>query len=230
MKRKGRCQGSEGGKRKTHEEKIFQILVKVPGSAVMILDATPSKTVEDLKQEVSSKLKYEIDDTYLTFEGKKLRWRDELNGCGILDGSTVQLTNKMRGGGVHKIKKPSKMAAKQQKQEGQASATGQVKVKKGTLEELCSGISDDVVQQACYAQDSMLLMRWRRSSARALFSRQEDEVDEKIKRILVEFEKACRLPPVLTRVGEIREVRGRNKEGPARTVRDEVIRSQGEQH
>ena len=164
MKRKGGCQGKEAGQKNTHEEKIFQIFVKVPSSAVMILDATHSRTVEDQVQDVSSKLKHETGDTYLTFEGTELRGRDELKGCGSRDGCTVQITSKLRGGGVHKSKKPSKVAAKQQKQEIQASTTRQVEDKEESCEELCSGVSDDVVQQMCYTQDSMPLVGWRLSS------------------------------------------------------------------
>ena len=45
----------------------------------------------------------------------------------------MQLTNKLRGGGVHKSKKPSKMMEKRQKQESQASETRQVKIREERL-------------------------------------------------------------------------------------------------
>ena len=38
-------------------------------------------------------------------EGKVLRGSDKLRNCGISDGSTVQMTNQLRGGGVHRNKK-----------------------------------------------------------------------------------------------------------------------------
>ena len=84
VQRKSRCQGREYGRKKFHGEKIFQMFVKVPGSAETMLDVTPSA-----KPEVNKKLKCETGDAYLTFEGKVLRGRDELKGCGISDGSTV---------------------------------------------------------------------------------------------------------------------------------------------
>ena len=68
----------------------------------MILDVTPSKTVEELKQNVRSWKKHDSGDMHVTFEGKVLRERDELRGCGISDGSTIQIASRMRGGRMHK--------------------------------------------------------------------------------------------------------------------------------
>ena len=91
-----------------------------------------------------------------------------------------------------------------------------------------------MVQQAGYAQDSMLLVgleALERSS-----QGKDDEVYGKIKRFLVEFKKARRLPPVLIEElekfvrSEVAAKRAEVKSQAARTVRGEVIRSQGEQH
>ena len=43
--------------------------------------------------------------TYVTCEGRILRKGDKLKSCGVRDGSTVQVTSRMRGGGKHKDKK-----------------------------------------------------------------------------------------------------------------------------
>ena len=60
---KKRCQGRENGRAKKHEERMFQIVVKV--------------LFEEVKQEIVDKLRCEIGDLYLTFEAQ-CRW---CRGC-----------------------------------------------------------------------------------------------------------------------------------------------------
>ena len=76
-------EGERIGEREEHDEDILQIVVKVSGGKVTILCATLSKAVRELKQEPNSKLKLEIGDPHLTFEGKGLRVSDEMRRCGI---------------------------------------------------------------------------------------------------------------------------------------------------
>ena len=44
-------------------------------------------------------------DVYVTCGGRILRKDDKLKSCGVRDGSTVQVTSRLRGGGKHKDKK-----------------------------------------------------------------------------------------------------------------------------
>ena len=78
----------------------------------MILHATPSRTVEDFRQEAKSKNKHEIGDPYVTFEGKVLRGSDEMRSCGISNGSMVQMIRRVLGAGGRKNKELREMSAK----------------------------------------------------------------------------------------------------------------------
>ena len=59
-------------------------------------------------------------DVYVTSGGRVLRRSDELRSCGVVDGSTVQVVSRMRGGGRHKDKRSNaerKQAANQERPE-----------------------------------------------------------------------------------------------------------------
>ena len=203
---------------KKHDEKIFQIFIKLLGSAVMMFEATPSATVKDAKQEFNSKLKWETGDAYLTFDGKVLRGRDEVKSCGIGNGGTVQVMSKMRGGGRRKDKKrkaEKKHVASPRRSEPLQGAVG-AKGRRRTREPRSSDASEKdrkekswgVVQQG---------QRWCGPAGvrhRTLCSRRDEG-----SRAFVTRQWRCVYSehPTTTRagwrVGEVREGRGRSKQG-----------------
>ena len=81
--------------------KMVQIFVKVNGSK-----ATPTEVnltddkVEDLMRRIQKD-----EDAYATMQGKVLRASEKLKSRGVTDGCTIQVTSRMRGGGMHREKK-----------------------------------------------------------------------------------------------------------------------------
>ena len=49
----------------------------------------------------------------MTMQAKVLRTNEKLESCGVTDGSTIQVTSRMRRGGKHKDKKKSEAEKKQ---------------------------------------------------------------------------------------------------------------------
>ena len=88
---------------------------------------------------------------YATCEGRILRKDDEMESCGVRDGSTVQVTSRIRGGGRHKDKK-SKVEKRQvtiqepMRNEGPAILESEQDAVIGMLEETeeCRKIVEDV--------------------------------------------------------------------------------------
>ena len=80
---------------------MVQIFVKVNGSKVtpMEVSLTDDK-VEDVMRRIQKD-----EDAYVTMQGKVLRTSEKLKSCGVSDGCTIQVTNRMPGGGRHKDKK-----------------------------------------------------------------------------------------------------------------------------
>ena len=60
---------------------------------------------EDKVQEILNSVGGSEQDVYVTCEGKMLRKDEQLKSCGVRDGSTIQVTSRVRGGGKHKDKK-----------------------------------------------------------------------------------------------------------------------------
>ena len=54
----------------------------------------------------------------MTMHGKLLRRDERLKSCRVTDGCTVQVTNRLRGGGKHKDKKGQKERKRAVKQKG----------------------------------------------------------------------------------------------------------------
>ena len=69
---------------KMQRRKTVQIFVKVDGSRAILMDVSQNDKVSG---------------------GRVLRKSDALRSCGVRDGSTVQVMNRLRGGGKHKDKK-----------------------------------------------------------------------------------------------------------------------------
>ena len=81
--------------------KMVQKFVKVDGCKTNVMEMEMSDKVDDIVK----KIPISDRDVYVTSGGRILRRSDKLESCGIRDGSTIQVTSRMRGGGRHKDKK-----------------------------------------------------------------------------------------------------------------------------
>ena len=93
---------------KKHRKRIVQIFVKVDGGKTSAIEMEMSDRVDDIVK----KIPISDQDVYVTSGGRILRRRDKLESCEVRDGSTMEVTSRMRGGGRHKDKK-SKSEKKQ---------------------------------------------------------------------------------------------------------------------
>ena len=89
-------------------KKMVQIFVKVDGMKTVAMEVSPEDKVQKILNTVSGSDR----DVYVTSGGRTLRGSDKLKSCEVRDGSTVEVTSRMRGGGRHKDKK-SKSEKKQ---------------------------------------------------------------------------------------------------------------------
>ena len=94
--------------RNKRQKKTVQIFVKLDEMKTVLREVSP----EDKVQEILNTVGGSEQDVYVTCEGKMLRKDEQLKSCGVRDGSTIQVTSRMRGGGKHKDKK-SKAEKKQ---------------------------------------------------------------------------------------------------------------------
>ena len=62
-------------------------------------------SLEDDKVEDVMKQIHKDEDAYVTLHGRVLKRSDKLKSCGVTDGCTIQVTNRLRSGGRHKVKK-----------------------------------------------------------------------------------------------------------------------------
>ena len=91
---------------------MVQIFVKMNGSK-----ATPMEvSLEDDKVEDVMRQIQKDEDANVTLHGRVLKKSDKLKSCGVTDGCTIQVTNRLRGGGRHKVKK-GKESAKNERME-----------------------------------------------------------------------------------------------------------------
>ena len=81
--------------------KMVQIFVKVDGGKTSTMEMEMSDKVDDIVK----KIPINDQDVYVTSGGRILRRSDKLESCEVRDGSTIQVTSRMRGGGKHKDKK-----------------------------------------------------------------------------------------------------------------------------
>ena len=89
-------------------KKMVQIFVKVDGMKTVAMEVSPEDKVQKILNTVSKSDR----DVYVTSGGRILKGGDKLKSCEVRDGSTVEVTSRMRGGGRHKDKK-SKSEKKQ---------------------------------------------------------------------------------------------------------------------
>ena len=88
--------------------KMVQIFVKVDGGKTSVMEMEMSDKVDDIVK----KIPISDQDVYVTSGGRVLRRNDKLESCEVRDGSILEVTSRMRGGGRHKDKK-SKSEKKQ---------------------------------------------------------------------------------------------------------------------
>ena len=89
-------------------KKMVQIFDKVDGMKTVAMEVSP----EDKVQKILNTVSKSDQDVYVTSGGRILKGGDKLKSCEVRDGSTVEVTSRMRGGGKHKDKK-SKVKTKQ---------------------------------------------------------------------------------------------------------------------
>ena len=95
------------------------IFVKVDGAMTLPMDVSLSDKVGDIARRIPNSAGCSQRDVYVTSEGRLLKGSEDLRSCGISDGSTVQVTSRMRGGGKHKdakTKTEKKRAASPERQ------------------------------------------------------------------------------------------------------------------
>ena len=93
-------------------KKMVQIFVKMNESKVIPMEVSlEDDKVEDVMRQIQKD-----EDAYVTLHGRVLKGSDKLKSCGVTDGCTIQVTNRLRGGGKHKVKK-SKESAKTERME-----------------------------------------------------------------------------------------------------------------
>ena len=80
---------------------MVQIFVKVDGMKTVAMEASPEDKVQKILNTVSGSDRH----VYVTSGGRVLRGSDKLKSCEVRDGSTVQVTSRMRGRGKHREKK-----------------------------------------------------------------------------------------------------------------------------
>ena len=79
----------------------MQIFVKMDGGKTSAMEMEMNDKVDDILK----KIPISDQDVYVTSVGRILRRSDKLKSCEVRDGSTVEVTSRMRGGGRHKDKK-----------------------------------------------------------------------------------------------------------------------------
>ena len=94
--------------RNKRQRKMVQVFVKVDGGKTSTMEVEMSDRVDDIVK----KTPISDQDVYVTSGGRILRRRDKLESCEVRDGSILEVTSRMRGGGRHKDKK-SKSEKKQ---------------------------------------------------------------------------------------------------------------------
>ena len=88
---------------------MVQMFVKMDGMKTVVMEVSPEDKVQKILNTVSGSDR----DVYVTSGGRILRRGDKMKNCEVRDGSTVQVTSRMRGGGKHKDKKGKEEKKKQ---------------------------------------------------------------------------------------------------------------------
>ena len=133
--------------------KMVQIFVKVDGGKTSVMEMETSDKVDDIVK----KIPISDQDVYVTSGGRILRRSDKLESCEVRDGSTIQVTSRMRGGGKHKDKKSQKERKREVKQEGpEQKLEEELKRDKGPVIQECD--RDTVVQMIEESEENRKVM------------------------------------------------------------------------
>ena len=97
-----------------NEEEQTQIFVHTPTKTVPI-EVTLSVKVKDIKNNIRNRMRCISGDVCRSFGGMVPRQSGVLKACGVVNEGIFVMCGRLRGGAVHKSKKPSKMTEKQQK-------------------------------------------------------------------------------------------------------------------
>ena len=90
-------------------KKMVQMFVKVDGMKTVAMEVSP----EDKVQKILNITSKSDRNVYVMSGGRILKGSDKLKSCEVRDGSTVEVTSRMRGGGKHKDKKGKEEKKKQ---------------------------------------------------------------------------------------------------------------------
>ena len=105
--------------------------MKVDGCKVLPLEMSANDKVGDVVRRILSRVCCESRDVYVMGGERVLRRSEELSSCGVVEGSTVLMSERLRGGGVHKSKKQNKQkkraSSEQREQERQGQEHDEVK-------------------------------------------------------------------------------------------------------
>ena len=124
---------------KKHRKRIVQIFVKVDGGKTSAIEMEMSDKVDDIVK----KIPISDQDVYVTSGGRILRRRDKLESCEVRDGSIVEVTSRMRGGGRHKDKRNK---AEKKRGRGENGQDQQVEIEGGGCPEMTQSRKDVVIQ------------------------------------------------------------------------------------
>ena len=119
---------------------MVQIFVKMNECKVFPLDVSQDDAINDVIKQIQSD-----EEVYVTMHGRVLKRNDKLKSCGVSDGCTIQVTNRLHGrGGRHKNKK-SKTEMK-----GDVDESGKKDQQVGSMSDTCQEMTQaekDVVIQ-----------------------------------------------------------------------------------
>ena len=91
-------EAEEGGSEQVKKDVIdwtVQIYVKVNGGKLVPTEVNlRDDKVEDVVRQIPSS-----EDKYVTMQGRVLKRSEQLKSCGVTDGCTIHVTNRLRGGG-----------------------------------------------------------------------------------------------------------------------------------
>ena len=113
--------------------------------------------MSDKVDDIVKKIPISDRDVYVTSGRRILRRRDKPESCEVRDGSTIQVTSRMRGGGKVKDKKGQKERKRDVKQEGpEQKLEEELKKDKGPVIQECD--RDTVVQMIEESEENRKVM------------------------------------------------------------------------
>ena len=105
LRRRTRTRMFKGKEEDGKSRRMVQIFVKVDGARTSTMELALSDKMNDIVKRIPTSACCNKCDVLVTCEGKVLERNEELRSCGVSDGCTVQVVNRMRGGGKHRNKK-----------------------------------------------------------------------------------------------------------------------------